>query len=223
MSSNGQIPLNLPLEPAISREDLLESRSNQLAVSLIDNWPDWPSNILILAGPIGSGKTHLAKIWAQTSNAKVIPANELANHSNICEQTNLVLEDITKDNLPEESLFHALNQARASKHFVMVTSRVFPSSWMVTLPDLASRLKLAHLVELQEPDDQLLSGVIVKLFADRQLEVSPTIIEFLVTRMERSLDIAGKLVNWLDQEALARHSKINRKLAHEALLALGLE
>jgi chromosomal replication initiation ATPase DnaA len=221
-SDNGQIPLALPVEPRISREDLLESPSNQLAVDLVDRWPDWPSNIVILAGPIGSGKTHLARVWAGLSNAEVMLMDELARYPDIAKTHSLVLEDAGNTKLDEEALFHAINQARAHDKFLLITSRSFPSSWVVELPDLLSRLKLAHIVELQEPDDALLSGLMFKLFADRQLVVSPSVIDYLVNRMERSMEIAGSLVNWLDREALARHRKINRAMASEALTALGI-
>lgn len=221
-NSSEQIPLILPLNASISREDLLESRSNKLAIDLVDRWPDWPSNVVVLAGPIGSGKTHLAKVWAASSKAKLLSMAELQDHPNLAETNNVVLEDATAGAIDEEALFHTVNQSRASKNYILITSRSFPSSWMITLPDLLSRLKLAHIVELQEPDDELLSGLIFKLFSDRQLEVAPNVIDYLVTRMERSMEVAGDVVAWLDKEALARHRKINRAMAGEALEALGI-
>lgn len=219
---NSQITLALPIEPSISRDDLLESPSNQLAVDLVDCWPDWPSNIVVLAGPVGSGKTHLAKVWANISDAELIAMDALPDHPDLAKSSNIVLEDAGNSKLDEEALFHTINQARAHKNFLMITSRSFPSSWAVELPDLASRLKLAHIVELHEPDDGLLSGLMFKLFADRQLVVSPSVIEYLVARMERSMEVAGSLVEWLDREALSRHRKINRAMASEALQALGI-
>jgi chromosomal replication initiation ATPase DnaA len=221
-SANGQLPLALPVEPNITREDLLESPSNKLAVDLVDCWPDWPSNIVVLAGPIGSGKTHLAKVWAGISNAEILLMSDLENHPDMAKDHSLVLEDAGATKLNEEALFHAINQARAHGHFLMITSRSFPSSWGIELPDLSSRLKLAHIVELQEPDDALLSALMFKLFADRQLSVSPAVIDYLVNRMERSMEIAGSLVEWLDKEGLARQRKINRAMANEALKALGI-
>ena len=221
-SATRQIPLVLPVEPSISREDLLESPSNQLAVDLVDRWPDWPSNIVVLAGPVGSGKTHLAKVWASLSGAATFEMADLPDHPHIAETCNLVLEDAGSGRLDEEVLFHTINQARAHGNYILITSRSFPSSWAMMLPDLVSRLKLAHIVELQEPDDILLSGLIFKLFADRQLEVSLSVIDYLVARMERSMEVAGSVVDWLDKEALARHRKINRAMASEALQALGI-
>ncbi len=131
------------------------------------------------------------------------------------------LEDADIGIINETALFHAFNRARAAGNFIVITSRSFPGSWKIELPDLASRLKLAHVVELHEPDDTLLSGIIFKLFADRQLEVSPSVVSYLVSRMERSMETAARLVDWIDHEALARRRKINRTLAGEALEALG--
>ena len=215
-----QLALELPLERAISRDDLLESASNRLAVDLIDDWPQWPANAVVLAGPVGSGKSHLAAIWAGEADAVILSAGELGKHPGIAAQGNLVLEDAGPDTLDEEALFHAFNQMLAAGHHMLITSRSFPSAWMVELKDLQSRLRLAHLVELSEPDDELLSAIIVKLFADRQLEVSPQTVSYLVARMERSMEAAGRLVAWLDREALARSRKINRSLAAEALAAM---
>lgn len=215
-----QLALELPVERAVSRDDLLESASNRLAIDLIDDWPDWPANAVVLAGPVGSGKSHLAAIWAGEADAVIVPAAELAEHPGIAARGNLVIEDAAPETLDEEALFHTFNQMLAAGHYLLVTSRSFPSAWMVELKDLQSRLRLAHLVELSEPDDELLSAIIVKLFADRQLEVSSQTVSYLVARMERSMEAAGRLVSWLDREALARGRKINRSLAAEALTAM---
>lgn len=217
-----QIPLDLPVHSAATRDDLVESGSNRLAIDLVDHWPDWPSNIVILAGPVGSGKSHIAGAWAQICQARIISLCDLNEEIGKDLEGNLVLENAMAGAIDETALFHVLNRAKSSGAFVMITSREFPASWQMELPDLASRLKLAHLVELHEPDDQLLGAIIVKLFADRQIEVSPSLVDHLVNRMERSLGAAGDLVAWLDREALARHRKINRQLASEALMALGM-
>ena len=119
-------------------------------------------------------------------------------------------------------MFHLLNRSRAGGYFVMITSREFPAAWGIGLPDLASRLKLAHLVELGEPDDELLAAIVFKLFADRQMQISPQLARYLVMRMERSLGAANALVDWMDREALSRKTKVNRKLAAEALEAFGM-
>jgi len=215
-----QIPMALPIDPGLEREDLLESAANQLAVDLVDCWPDWPSNTVILAGPVGSGKSHLSKIWAARAGAQTLTIQDLKDETMYGAQSSLVLEDIDSGEFDEAALFHIFNRVKSAGNFVLMTSRSFPASWSVSLPDLASRLKLAHVVELHEPDDALLSAIIIKLFADRQLEVSPPLLNYLVSRMERSMETATRLVNWIDREALAQRRKINRGLAAEALKSL---
>lgn len=213
-----QLPLSLPMEPSIAREDLIESDANRLAIDLIDNWPNWPSHVVILAGPVGSGKSHMVKVWAQKANANIMLFDQLeANISNIDFTQNLVLEDVTAKIMDENALFHCFNALKANGAYLILTSREFPIGWRLELSDLKSRLRTAHIVELQEPDDVLLSRIMVKLFSDRQLFVEPSLVEYLVTRMERSLGAAGDIVAWLDREALARRCKINRALAAKAL------
>lgn len=215
---SNQLPLSLSLEPSIAREDLIESDANLLAIDLVDHWPNWPSQFVIFAGPVGSGKTHMAKVWAEKANASIFSFDQLVEYaSSIDFSQNLVLEDVTSKNIDEDILFHCFNAVKANGSFLVITSREFPNAWQLELADLKSRLRTAHIVELQEPDDILLSRILVKLFSDRQITVEPNLIEYLVTRMERSLGAAGEIVAWLDSEALARRSKINRSLAAKAL------
>ncbi|MFK7901779.1 MAG: DnaA/Hda family protein [Nitratireductor sp.] len=222
-NNNDQMALSLPVEESIAREDLLQSDANKLAVELIDNWPDWPSHVVVLAGPIGSGKTHMARIWAETSNATIIEMQDLPNLApTLGDDQNIVVENVTAKNMNEDALFHCFNRAKANGSYILITCREFPSAWQLKLPDLSSRMRTAHIVELEEPDDQLLAGILMKLFADRQLQVEMNLIDYMVTRMERSLGAANEIVRWMDKEALGRGKKINRSLASEALVHFGM-
>ena len=220
-SNASQIPLELPLEASSAREDLITGPSNRLAVALIDRWPDWPSNTVILAGPVGSGKSHLARIWAERSGASILDAAAIPQAGELpfpgrC----AVVEDAGHGRIDEEGLFHLYNTVRAHGGSLLLTSREFPAAWQITIADLASRIRSAHVVELAEPDDALLSAVITKLFSDRQMEVPPALVSYLVARMERSLGVAAEIVSWLDREALARRARVTRALAAEALEAV---
>ncbi len=223
-----QIPLRLPVDAAFDREDLIESPANATAVAMIDAWPDWPGRIAVLAGPAGSGKTHLATIWASRAGAKTCNTQDLA--ASLAELVNeatsggsVVVEDVGVGELDEQSLFHLMNAVREGEGYCLITSRTLPSRWVVALPDLRSRLTATQKVELHEPDDVLLQQVMMKLFADRQLLVEPRVIDFCMTRMERSLEAAGRLVDAIDREALSRRSKITRAMATAALDALGMK
>ncbi|MCB1417761.1 MAG: hypothetical protein KDJ74_01665 [Notoacmeibacter sp.] len=216
--SPGQLPLDLSVEPGHGRDELVVSQANSGAVTLIDSWPDWPSAMVVLAGPAGSGKTHLAAIWQDLSGALVLPHDGLGLESWDGEGVPAFLvDDADQPGLDETGLFHLINMVRQNGGTLLLTARRFPGAWGVALPDLASRLKAATTVEIAEPDDLLLSGVIMKLFADRQISVDAAVITYLARRMERSLAAANAVVDALDRLALSRRCRITRQLAAEVL------
>lgn len=213
-----QLPLAFEHDPASSRDDLIVSESLRGAIAIIDRWPDWAAPVVILAGPTGSGKSHLASIWAGRTGAWTVDLGAGVDEAIEAAATGPVLiEDVDRTAYHETALFHLINAVRTHGTTALMTARQFPAGWNVALPDLASRLKAATVVEIGEPDEELLAQVMVKLFADRQINVDDRIIRWLVARMERSLAAARHVVDRLDQLALARGSKITRGLAAEAL------
>ena len=220
-----QLPLQLPLEPGMGREDFLVTPANEAAYEAISTWPaasgDAPA--LVIVGPEGSGKTHLTEIWRREHDAlragaadvrvEMVPA--------LLARGALVLEDMPGANLDETALFHLLNLARQEGAHVLMTATSSPATWPVSLPDLKSRLAALPQVALQPPDDELLRAVLVKLFADRQLRVGEEVISYLLLRMERSLRAAEELVAALDMAALAERRRITRPLVAKVLRALG--
>lgn len=212
-----QLPLVFAHEAAVSRDDLLISDPLSAAVSVVDSWPQWPSPIVILMGPVGSGKTHLASIWQQKSNAISIRPELGSDAVSSAAKGSVLFEDVDRHGFDETILFHVINSVREHGHTMLMTTRQWPMSWPVTLPDLRSRLKAATMVEIGEPDDELLAQVLVKLFSDRQLTVDDRIISYIVARMERSLDSAQNIVEQMDHLALARGIRISRSLAAEVL------
>ena len=131
-----------------------------------------------------------------------------------------LIDNADTASLDENGLFHLINEVRAAGSHLLLTARRFPSAWNVSLPDLASRLKAAATVEIHEPDDPLLTGVVTKLFSDRQVEVEPHVVQYLVRRIERSLATAMRVVERLDRVALEQQSRITRALAAEAIGAM---
>ncbi|WP_394689934.1 DnaA regulatory inactivator HdaA [Hoeflea sp.] len=217
-SSAGQLPLAFEHDPASGRDDLIVSESLRGAVTMIDRWPEWPSPVVILAGPTGSGKSHIASIWADRTAAHRVNLQARSDEAIAAAAAGpVVIEDVDRTAYDETALFHLINALRAHGTTALMTARQFPAGWNVRLPDLASRLKAATVVEIGEPDEELLAQVMVKLFADRQINVDDRIVHWLVARMERSLAAVRHIVDRLDQLALARGSKITRALAAEAL------
>lgn len=210
-----QLALALGHAESLAREDFLEGPSNATALSLIEAWPDWPAPVVMLAGPEGSGKSHLAAIWAAVSGARVMAARSLADTAPPAALATgaLVIEDLGADDFDEASLFHVLNLAREEGAFVLLTARRPDVARNVGLRDLASRLRALPVIALDPPDDALLRSVIVKLCADRQLGVDETVVSYLASRIERSFGAARSAVALLDREALRQQRPVNRSLA----------
>lgn len=215
-----QLPLDLGHSPGLTRDDLVVSQANAQAAALIDRWPEWPAPVVLLAGPAGSGKSHLAAIWRDYAGAIELRAADISAHIGEIGAVPVLIDDADQGRLDQEGLFHLINTVRGAGSHLLLTARSFPTAWGVTLPDLASRLKAAATVEIEEPDDMLLAGVITKLFADRQVEVEPHVVQFLVRRIERSLSTAIRIVDRLDRAALEQKTRITRALAAETISAL---
>ncbi|RWD60691.1 MAG: hypothetical protein EOS36_20250 [Mesorhizobium sp.] len=215
-----QLPLDLGHGTGYSRDELVVSGTNAQAAALVDRWPDWPSPVVVLAGPPGSGKTHLAQIWQTRAHAVAIAPDRIGENIGGLGAMPALIDDVDKSPIDEQGLFHLINTVRGAGSTLLLTARRFPSAWRVTLPDLVSRLKAAATIEIHEPDDLLLAGVITKLFADRQVEVEPHVVQYLVRRIERSLATAMRVVERLDRAALERKTPITRALAAETVSAM---
>src|SRR6478735_977837 len=212
-----QLALALDHAESLAREDFLAGPSNAAALNLIERWPDWPSRTVLLRGPEGSGKSHLAAIWARESGARTLSPRALEGAEvPIALVTGaLVLDNLAEGRFDEAALFHLLNLAREERAYVLITSRTAPAGWRIGVADLASRLRALPVVALSPPDDALFRAVLVKLFSDRQLAVDESLVSFLTTRIERSFAAARGAVAMLDREALRLQRPVTRALAGE--------
>lgn len=218
-----QLAFELPVRPARGRDAFFVSSANALAVAQVEGWRDWPHRKLLLIGPTGAGKTHLAHVWAGLTDAQVIPAETLAKADlpALADGAMAVAVDgadrIAGARADEAALFHLHNLLQAEGGTLLLTARTPPRDWPLVLPDLASRMQGTATAHLDPPDDALLSAVLVKLFADRQLAVTPGLIEYLTGRMERTFDAAQQIVAAIDRESLATGRKPGVKLARQVL------
>jgi len=215
----GPVQLVLALDHAVSfaREDFLGGPSNASALTLVERWPDWPDRIMALVGPQGSGKSHLAAIWAETTGARVLSAKLLPETDlpSAFATGALVVEDLDPADLDERALFHLINLAKEERAYVLLTARSPVAGFPVAIRDLASRLRAVPSVQLSPPDDALLRSLIVKLAADRQLSVDDALVNYLANRIERSFAAAHAAVVRLDEEAMRQHRPVTRALAAE--------
>ena len=216
-----QLTFDLPVRPALGRGDFFVSDANAHALARLDAPDTWPLGKLALIGPEGSGKTHLAHVWAEETGGRVIAADTLASLDIAGTDTPVAVDDADRLHAEDEAaLFHLHNHLNARRLPLLVVGRSAPARWTIALPDLKSRLDAADVARIDAPDDALLAAVLVKLFADRQLHVAPHLIDWLLPRIERSFSFARTLVVALDREALAEGRAVNRTIASRVLADL---
>jgi chromosomal replication initiation ATPase DnaA len=220
MSSAGhalQLVLSLPHAESFAREDFIGGPSNAAALALVDRWPDWPDRAVALIGPEGSGKSHLASIWAEKTGARILSGRAVNDVDPIGALSTgaLVIEDLAPSPADEVALFHLLNLAREQRAHLLITARMLPSAWTVFLRDLMSRLRAVPVVAVAPPDDALLQALMMKLAADRQIDLDSALLNYLVHRIERSFTAAKSAIAQLDREALRQKRPVSRALAAE--------
>ncbi len=185
------------------------SPANADAASRLDAWPNWPGGALALVGPAGAGKSHLAQIWADRVGAVRLGGGEAQGAEGPA-----LIEDA--DRAPTaEALFHLLN--RPAPATLLLTARTLPTTWATGLPDLRSRLNALPVAILSEPDDEVLDGVMRRLFRERHIEPTQELLVYLRHRVERSEPAVRAFVARLDEEALRRGKPVGRALARELL------
>ena len=229
-SNTHQLPFNFAHRPFMSREDFIISPCNVEAYKMLELWPDWPAFGLCIYGPKHCGKTHLANIFAQSISIKTnfpypIPYLEASNikmdiapklfEFNKC----LIIENLN-ENINEEALFHLFNWYRNQGGFILFTSQLAPARLDIKLPDQLSRLKMLPAIAINEPDDELLSSLIIKLFNDRQILVSPEVVNYILINMQRSFDYAHKLVAEIDNISLSYKRAVSIPIVKEAIQSL---
>jgi len=213
----GQLALDLGHEPSHAEADFIVGEGNRLAHAHVLAWPAWPGPLTLIEGPASSGKSHLARIWAEHAAAGYASPGAAEELSRQGGTKPLVVEDADRAGYDEAALFHLLNQSMRDRRPLLITARESVANWPFATDDLKSRARLAAHFSVSLSDDIQLSQMFVKLFDDRQVAVDPRIIAYLVARMERSSEEAVALVETMDRLALERGTAITRAVANEAL------
>lgn len=197
-----QMVLPLRWRAAQGQKDFFVSDANRDAVSFLDGWAQWPIPAAILIGPAGSGKSHLAAIFARRSYAR--------------------LWDDADRTPSEEALFHAWNAAMDERRPLLMTARSVPIDWNLGLADLKSRLAATPRVFIRSPDDALLEAVFLKQWRDRGIEAPEDFTQYVLSRTERNFEGLARTVDALDRAALAAQRPLSIPLAREVFLDLDI-
>ena len=216
-----QLGFDLPSRAALERDAFFVAPSNAMALAMIDGWQAWAGRKLALCGPVGAGKTHLAHVWAEMAGARIVSALDVtADTVPELATTHVAVEDIPQiagNQDAQTALFHLHNLTLAEGHSLLLTGAAPVQHWGLSLPDLVSRLQGTTAVTLDPPDDALLSALLVKLLADRQLTPKPDLIPYLLTRIDRSFASAISVIEQLDTASLALKRPVTRALAVQTL------
>jgi len=213
----GQLTLELGHTPAQGEADFLVGEGNALAHGRIMAFPHWPDPVTLLIGPAKSGKSHLARIFADRSGARFAGTGDLDALATEGGTAPVIVEDVDRLDYDEAGLFHLLNQSMREQRPILLTAREDVANWPLETDDVRSRARRATAYALELTDDIQLSQMFVKLFGDRQVKVDPRIIGYLVARMERSTEEAVALADLMDRLALAKGTAITRSIAADAL------
>lgn len=212
-----QLVLDLGHTVSHSAVDFIVSEHNELAFRHIAAYPEWPGPLTLIVGPAKAGKSHLAGIWAERVDAVLVEPGTLEALATTGGKRPAVVENADRGTYPEAALFHLLNQSMRESRPVLMTARRDPKDWPLATEDVRSRVRLAAQFRVAAADDTQLSQMLVKLFGDRQIAVDPTLIGYVVRRMEREPNEAVALVSLMDGLAMARRTGITRGIAAEAI------
>lgn len=222
-----QLALSFNSHNEMGRDDFMVSDCNRTAFQMIDAWPDWYGSGLLIYGPKGCGKSHLAHLFAQkvqASSLKPLPVKIIAasavNMRNVKrlaqENTAIIIENISADN-NNEALFHLFNLFNVDGKYMLWTANLAPNYIKFPLKDLQTRINMLPCAAISEPDDIMLQMLIVKLFNDRQIKISADIPNYIVKNAPRSFAFIEKLVEEIDKISLAYKSAVNYIMVKKAI------
>lgn len=221
--TQGQFIFDLTHKVSFAPEDFLVVPGNNQAVAWLERWPQWPGSGLILCGPEGAGKSHLASIWQRRSQARLLTPTEIMDDPDLVTKikpaTSYLIENAEqiKGAQGERIFLHFYNWVVEHRGSIVMTARVPVSEWPLILPDLTSRLKALPQASIAPPDDEMLGLVLMKLFSDRQLRVNEEVLNYILPRIERTPRAAAQVVAALDRASLQIGRRITVPLVRETL------
>ncbi len=218
MSELNQLLLDFDYKTNFNEHDFYLSKSNSNAFNLINRWPDWNKKILNISGEKFSGKSHLANIFKLKSKAFLIKGNEIDNSifKSIKLHESIIIDDFEECN-EEEILYSIFNLIDQDSKYLLINSLKPINKIKFRLPDLTSRSKNCLYAVIENPDDELLFAIILKNFSDRQIKIEKKIINFIISRIDRSYRKIDEFIYKIDELSLKKKKPINLKTIKEIL------
>ena len=199
-------------------EDFYLSKSNKHVFEYLRKWPNWEKNFINIIGEKLSGKTHLINIFLKKNKGIKFDVKNLKNDDlqkiNVYE--NIILENITSD-VNEKLLYSLLNIIEQDNKYIIITSESPIVYIDFKLKDLKSRTKNFLLLNIDQPDDELLLAIIIKNLSDRQIKLDKKLIQYIVKRIERSYSKIHDFIYKIDKLSLKKKKSIDFKIIKEAL------
>ncbi len=218
-----QIPLDLAFKPSYQKQDFIVNHQNMAVMKMLNSWPAWPSPWLLIEGGKGSGKTHLAHIFAQKLEA-VYLKNLSADIENILtkiEGKSVVIDySINEDRETQNKFFHVINHIKEQQQYGVLFIEPMENQDFIVLADLLSRISQMPRFKLLPPDDDLLKALIVKLFSDRQLKITEAQVNWMIPRVRRSFEFVEEFVGRVDKASLAHKKSITQSMLKKELEVL---
>lgn len=222
-----QFPLLFEPKKQYLKQDFMVSNCNCHAYKAVELWPQWPFFAMLIFGPKGCGKTHLAHIFAEnvclhskkTFCVQILQASDIKTNkvARIHKENRCLIVENVSVKVNEEALFHLFNLYQNEGGYILFTSEQPFAHIGLKLPDLLSRLQTVPSIPILRPDDEMLEALIVKLFTDRQISISNEVLNYIVQNMERSFSYAEKLVEEADKISLCLKRAVSVPIIKQAM------
>ena len=214
-----QLVFKFPFKTKYYEQDYYVSSNNFSAYRLIESWPNWPGKWVNIFGPKGCGKTHLSNILKKKINLiNIIDAKNVDNETiSKFEKLDCLIIDNYEKNIDEKMFYSLLNQSKQSDSYLLVNSILPLGNIKFDLKDLRSRTESFINLGIELPTDDLLRVVISKSFSDKQIEITPKILEYIIKNIERSYEKVFKFIKEIDDLSLSSGKSININLIKKVL------
>ena len=214
-----QLTFRFPFSKKYYDQDYYVSTNNYSSFKLIDEWPNWPGKWLNIYGEKGSGKTHLSKILEnKIKKSRLVSANKIDN--NILQDLNildcLIIEDFN-NNIDEKLLYTIFNHSKQLDNYVLINSLKSLKDLNFNSKDLKSRINSFIFIGIELPTDDILRVIITKTLSDKQINISPKLIDFIINNVDRSYQKMFKFIKEVDQLSLSTGKSININLIKKVL------